>query len=80
MKKLKFEKVSNKLTKEELNYIKGGDVTIPVGTQVTGDSENGDTYTGPNTWQKDPNGDTRRIHFGYGTTGTGSGSSAGGNG
>ncbi|HET6226884.1 MAG TPA: hypothetical protein VFF27_11435 [Bacteroidia bacterium] len=75
MKTMVFEKVSNRLKKEELNYIRGGDVTIPVGSQIKGDTENGDTYSGSSTWERDPNGDTRTIHFSFPTNGnTGSGS------
>lgn len=38
MKKIKFEKVSAKLTKEEMSTLKGG--------YKTGDTLGGDTYTG----------------------------------
>lgn len=63
MKTIKFEKTNRKLTKEELNFIKGGD-KLPVknGTQRIGDSDNGDTWMG-SAWQKDPNGDTRWIEI-----------------
>lgn len=60
MKKIKFEKISEKLTKEEMNFVKGG---IKVGQQVVGDTEGGDTYCGGNAWQQDANGDKRVIHF-----------------
>lgn len=54
MKNLKFEKVSSKLTKEELSILKGGyDLK-------NGDTNNGDTYNN-GAWGRDPNGDKNAV-------------------